>query len=83
MVNFHAGIGKNLFCGTFILLSTAPYLHSDFVIDIDFQHIALIQLFTGVGADTVYHVDKRYLAIRSQAGRDCGRLMTGRTDRLQ
>lgn len=49
MVNFHAGIGKNLFCGAFILLSTAPYLHSDFVIDIDFQHIALIQLLQGLG----------------------------------
>jgi len=48
MVNFRAGIGKNLFCGAFILLTTASYLHSGFVIDIDFQHIALIQLLQGI-----------------------------------
>lgn len=38
-----------LVCGAFILLATASYLRSGFVIEIDFQHIALIQLLQGLG----------------------------------
>ncbi len=63
-----------LVCGAFILLATASYLRSGFVIDIDFQHIALNPTAAGTRAGTVYHADQRHLALRPQAGRDCGRL---------
>lgn len=38
-----------LVCGAFILLASASFLRAGFVVDIDFQCIALIQLLQGLG----------------------------------
>lgn len=38
-----------LVCGAFILLAMASFLRSGFVLEVDFQHIALLQLLQGLG----------------------------------
>ena len=38
-----------LVCGAFVLLASASFLRAGFVVEIDFQYIALIQLLQGLG----------------------------------